>query len=314
MRQVLIAGTGGLTLIVGTVAATLAAWPIGREPAKIQLTGDVQRGAYLARASGCIACHTNFEDGGAPLAGGAPLVTDFGTFYPPNITTDPEHGIGGWNVEQFAMAVRQGIAPDGHAYYPAFTYPFYADFSDQDIADLWAAFQTVAPVAESAPSHEVGFPFDQRWGLKLWRAAYLDDPQTEPVEGRSDVWNRGRELVRGATHCGACHTGRNLAGGRIANAVFAGNDALPGGNKAPSILPDVLAERGWTVANLSYALQSGVTPSGDVFGGSMGEVVQYGTRYLSKDDLRAMAVYLLDSELPEEEGMAALPVSQPIYD
>lgn len=306
MRRVLVGAA--VLAISGTAAiAALVVWPVGRPPAEINLTGDVQRGAYLARASGCIACHTNFEEGSAPLAGGAPLETPFGVFYPPNITTDPEHGIGDWSLPDFAMAVRQGVSPDGAPFFPAFAYPFYADFSDQDIADMWAAFQTVAPVAEAAPSHEVGFPFNQRWGLKLWRAFFMHDPQTEPVEGKSDDWNRGRQLVRGAAHCGACHTGRNLVGGRRPDAVFAGNDDLPGGNKAPSILPGDLAERGWSVTNLSYALQSGVTPSGDVFGGSMGEVVQNGTRFLSKADLKAMAIYLLDSDLPEGRALAGIP-------
>lgn len=296
MRPVLKFGAAAAVLGVAIVAA-LAAWPVGVEPEPIELVGDIERGAYLARASGCIACHTNFEDGGAPLAGGAPLPTDFGTFYPPNITTDPDFGIGAWTVEDFARAVRQGIGPDGEPYYPTFTYPFYADFSDQDIADLWAAFQTVPPVAENAPSHDVVFPFNQRWGLKLWRAAYLDDPETEPVDGQSDVWNRGRELVRGATHCGACHTERNLAGARVLDAVFAGNDALPGGNDAPSIRsPDLLAG-GWTISNLAYALRTGITPSGDAFGGSMGEVVMYGTSFLTQADLEAMATYLLDSDV-----------------
>ena len=215
MRQFLIAGIAGLSLAGATTVAALVAWPIGSDPRKIEPEGDVQRGAYLARASGCVACHTNFEEGGAALAGGAPLNTDFGTFYPPNLTTDPDHGLGNWDVEQFAKAIRQGIAPDGTPYYPAFTYPFYANFSDQDIADLWAAFQTVAPVAESTPEHDVGFPFDQRWGLKLWRAAFFGAPETAPVDGKSAEWNRGRELVRGAAHCAACHTGRNLAGGRV---------------------------------------------------------------------------------------------------
>lgn len=71
MRQV-IAGVVGLALVGTAATAALVMWPVGQEPAKIELAGDVQRGAYLARASGCIACHTNFEDGGAPLAGGAP--------------------------------------------------------------------------------------------------------------------------------------------------------------------------------------------------------------------------------------------------
>lgn len=314
MRQVLIAGIAGLSLAGATTVAALVAWPIGRDPEKIELTGDVQRGAYLARASGCIACHTNYEEGGAPLAGGAPLVTDFGTFYPPNLTTDSDHGLGDWDVEKFAKAVRQGIAPDGTPYYPAFTYPFYADFSDQQIADLWAAFQTVPPVATSAPQHDVGFPFDQRWGLKLWRAAFFSDPQTEPVANRSAEWNRGRELVRGAAHCSACHTGRNLAGGRDPNAFFAGNDALPGGNKAPAILPDALAERGWTIDNLSYALRSGITPSGDVFGGSMGEVVQNGTSFLTNADLQAMATYLMEGEVAADSAIASVATPQPTYD
>lgn len=290
------------TALGAAAVAALAAWPIGVPADAVNISGDVGRGAYLARASGCIACHTDFEGGGAPLAGGAPLETDFGTFYPPNITTDPEHGIGAWQVEDFARAVRQGIDPDGNPYYPSFTYAFYADFSDQDIADLWAAFQTVAPVAQSAPAHDVGFPFDQRWGLKAWRAAFLVDPQTEPVAGRSDAWNRGRALVRGATHCGACHTERNFAGGRVIDTVFAGNDALPGGNKAPPIRPGDLREGGWTTANLAYALKTGITPSGDAFGGSMGEVVMYGTGFLNAADLDAMATYLINSDVaaPQE--------------
>jgi mono/diheme cytochrome c family protein len=297
-------GTLAVAAIGAAAAGAVAVWPVGTPPEPIAVAGDVQRGAYLARASGCIACHTNFEEGGAPLAGGAPLDTPFGTFYPPNLTTDPEHGIGAWTVEQFAQAVRQGVSPEGEPYYPTFTYPFYADFSDQQIADLWAAFQTVAPVAEPAPENEVGFPFDMRWGLKLWRAAFLTDPPTEPVPGRSDAWNRGRELVRGAAHCGACHSERNLAGGRVGRTPFAGNDALPGGSRAPSILPDALAERGWTVSNLAYALKTGVTPAGDVFGGSMVEVVQNGTSFLSKADLAAIATYLLDSDVAEDERVA----------
>jgi len=84
--------------------------------------------------------------------------------------------------------------------------------------------------------------------------------------------------------------------------VFSGNDDLPGDNAAPSIRPRALRDDGWTVSNLAYALQSGITPSGDVFGGSMGEVVQNGTRYLTKADLTAMATYLLDNDLAGAEA------------
>lgn len=302
MRRVVVYSTG-VAALAAAALITVIAWPVGSAPAPITPAGNADRGAYLARASGCIACHSDFEAGAAPLAGGAPLETDFGTFYPPNLTTDPDHGIGGWTAETFAKAVRQGIGPDGTPYFPAFPYPFYAEFSDQEIADLWAAFQTVAPVSEAAPDHEVGFPFDQRWGLKLWRAAFFHDPGTASLPDRSDAWNRGRELVRGAAHCGACHTPRNFAGGRDLGAIFAGNAELPGGSKAPSIRAEDLERNGWTVPALSYALQSGVTPSGDVFGGSMAEVVRDGTRFLSPQDRAAMATYLLDPDAGEAERM-----------
>ncbi|UWR06597.1 MULTISPECIES: cytochrome c [Ruegeria] len=276
--------------------AAVIAWPIGLTPQLPDLTGDVDRGAYLARAGGCIACHTNFAEGGAPLAGGVKLKTPFGTLYSPNLTTDPDHGIGGWTIEEFAKAVRQGVAPDGQPYYPAFPYPFYAEFTDQDIADLWAAFQTVPPAATPSRAQEMAFPFNQRWGLKLWRAAFLDPPRTDPVPGKGDVWNRGRLLVEGATHCAACHTGRNLLGARKSDSErFRGSDALPGGDKAPAIDSATLQRRGWTVDSLAYALRTGIMPDGDVFGGAMGEVVTYGTRFLTEEDHRAMATYLLDA-------------------
>ena len=290
----------GLALTAGAGVISLIAWPIGVEPEPIILAGDIDRGAYLARASGCIACHTHNAAGGSPLAGGAPLKTDFGIIHPPNLTTDPDNGIGNWSVEEFAMAVRQGVSPDGKPYYPAFTYAFYANFSDQDIADLWAAFRTVSPVAERSPEHELRPPFNQRWGLKLWRAAFLSRPETEPVPGQTVSWNRGRWLVRGAAHCGACHTARNFAGARVQGQSLAGNGRLPGGGRAPSILPKDLRSRGWTTDDLAYSLKTGITPDGDIFGGSMAEVVNFGTSFLNDTDLKAMATYVMNDDGKED--------------
>lgn len=282
--------------VFGAVATTaLVAWPIGQFNGPISLEGNASKGAYLARASGCIACHTNVEEGGAPLAGGVKLDTPFGTLFSPNLTTDPEHGIGDWSIDEFARAVRQGVSPEGEPYYPAFTYPFYGNFTDQEIADLWAAFQTVPAVEKPSKDQEMAFPFNQRWGLKLWRAAFLTAPSTEPVEGKDEVWNRGRELVEGAAHCAACHTGRNFAGARKSDSQhFRGSTSLPGGGKAPAIDYASLQKQGWTVNSLTYALRTGVKPDGDAFGGSMGEVVMYGTRFLTEEDRKAMATYLMD--------------------
>jgi mono/diheme cytochrome c family protein len=258
------------------------------------LQGDVQRGTYLARAGGCIACHTDTEAGGAPLAGGAALQTPFGSFVPSNLTTDPDHGIGAWTVADFARAVRHGVSPEGQPYYPAFPSAFYSRLTDQDIADLWAAFQTVPPVAQPAADSRAPFPFSFRAGLKLWRAVYRDHPPAGPVAGQDEVWNRGLALAEGIAHCGACHTPRNVLGGLKTAARLSGAEGLPGGGKAPAITAEALRNSDWSEEDLAYALEDGQMPDGDVFGGSMAKVVRHGTAYLTFTDRAAIAHYLLN--------------------
>ena len=296
----------GSSLVVAALATALGVGVVLKTaptpPPQIDQSGTPQRGAYLARAGGCIACHTNTSAGGKPLAGGAPLETPFGRFVPPNITPDESHGIGGWSAGQFARALRQGVSPDGAPYYPAFPHAFYADLSDTDVADLWAAFQTVTPVAERAPDSDIAFPFNQRWGLWLWRAAFREPARTAPRPDKSEAWNRGKWLSEGVAHCGACHTARNGLGGRsLPDGHFAGSDALPGGDSAPAITPDALRENGWTVSSLGSALSTGLMPDGDVFGGAMAEVVDQGTTWLNKSDRRAIATYLLNADFSDSQ-------------
>ncbi len=286
--------TGAVLALAGIATGAVVLRPVFPQRPAIELEGDAARGAYLARMSGCIACHTNTRDGGAPLAGGLALETGFGTFYSPNLTTDERFGIGAWTVNEFATAVRMGISPQGEPYYPAFPFPFYSKFSDQDVADLWAAFRTVPPVAVESKRQDLNFPYSFRPGLKLWRSAFLDLSPFEPEPDESDLWNRGKFIVEGPAHCGACHTPRNFAGAREAEQRLHGADGLPGGGKSPPITTARLKEKGWTVSNLKYALRTGVLPDGDAFGGAMGEVVRDGTSFLSDEDLTAIATYLLE--------------------
>lgn len=282
--------------LAGAAFAVLHVWPIGRPEMIEDIAGDPARGAYLARMSGCIACHTDMSGGGQPLAGGVRLPTDFGTFYSPNLTTDPGHGIGSWTIQDFAVALRQGISPEGTPYYPSFPYPFYSAFSDQDVADLWAAFKTVPPVSVPSKPHDMMPPFNLRAGLKVWRALYhIPETFTADPE-KSDLWNRGKFIVEGPAHCGACHTPRNLLGARQAEMALHGAEKLPDGGKSPPITSAALKKEGWTVNALKYALQTGIMPNGDVFGGSMGEVVRDGTAFLSDEDRTAIATYLLERD------------------
>lgn len=292
-RLAIILGVTSVAALVGWNSLPLLA-NVGPEKLNAE-AGDVARGAYLARTSGCIACHTRTDDGGAPLAGGPGLETPFGTFYAPNLTTDVEHGIGSWTLEQFASALRKGISPEGLPYYPAFPYSFYTGLSDQDIADLWAAFQTVPAVADSVPEHELSFPFSQRNGLYLWQTMFFAKGRLNGSASTDEKYRRGEYLVESAAHCAACHTPRNLLGGLERDRDYTGSvSMLQSEGLIPAITPRALTEAGWSVKDLAWALQSGIKPDGDVFGGSMGEVVRDGTAYLRPGDLEAMAHYLLN--------------------
>jgi len=292
----------GVLLSILCIGAAITYWlwqPITPTLQWEALAGNPERGAYLARMSGCITCHTDSQAGSVALSGGKALKTPFGEFRAPNITTDKVHGIGSWTPQQFAIAVREGISPEGKPYYPAFPYTFYTQFSDQDIADLWAAFQTVPPVSIPDPKQTIAYPFNIREGLKFWRALYFKAEHFEPEPFQKDsqhteTYNRGKFIVEVAAHCAACHTPRNALGAlESENHLSGGVDSAQ--NKVPSITASALLKKGWTKDDLAYALQTGITPDGDVFGGSMSDIVEQGTAFLSWQDLIAISEYLFNA-------------------
>ncbi len=260
----------------------------------------VARGAYLFDAAGCLGCHTA-EKGGAPLAGGRPLETPFGTFVSPNITSDAQHGLGQWSEADFVRAMREGRAPDGSAYYPVFPFTSFAGMTDADLGDLWAYLQTVEPVAQPNRPHEVSFPFTTRWPALAWQWLFFEPAAFQPSADQSETWNRGAYLVRHLGHCGECHTARDRFGVMDETRFLAGTLHGPEGKKVPNITPDKDSGIGdWASLDVTYFLETGFLPDGDFTGGAMEEVVENTTSRLTDDDRAAMAEYMLS--LPALEG------------
>ncbi len=236
--------------------------------------------------AGCASCHTDFERDGPPYAGGPPLESDFGVFRGPNITPDPDHGIGGWSETDFVRALKHGVSPSGQPYYPAFPYLSYARMTDRDAADLHAYLRTVAPVPEAAPDHDLKFPFSLRTALWGWRLLYFD-----PANDPTDTGTRGGYLAHALAHCGECHTPRNRFGAPKAHLAM-GGARLGDGDVAGNLTPDPETGLDWDAADLRFFLQTGLTPDGDAAGGAMALVVEHSTSRMTADDLDALVVWM----------------------
>lgn len=277
-------------LVAVPVIGVLIAWYLFSGPTlpdrRFTAQGDAENGQYLLKMGGCMACH------GVGLAGGAPLETSFGTFHPPNITPDPDHGLGGWTLQDFGNALTLGHGPDGTKYYPAFPYTSYSRLTEQDVADLWAAIRTFAPVAEDTPDHTLATALGARWVLTPWQSLYFRPRPFEPDPERGATWNRGAYIVTGLGHCGECHTPRGSLGGKNPVKRLAGNKLTPTGESAPDITGPALKARGWTPETLAQGLATGMRPDGTSMTGTMAEVVTHATSHLTAEDRAAIAEYL----------------------
>jgi len=248
---------------------------------------NLGEGEYLFHVAGCQTCHT--EEDGEPLAGGRAFETPYGVFYAPNITPDHDTGIGRWTQDQFVAALKQGLAPDGSAYYPVFPYPSYRLIDDSDAGKLFDYLMSRPPVRRLNRAHEPAW-WLTRWMMPAWQWWFLDSPPERPVDPEL---RRGQYLVDALGHCGECHTPRSLGGALDRERYLAGTSDGPEGDKVPNITPH--REQGigkWDADELDYFLESGELPDGDYTGGMMSEVIDNGTSRLTSKDRAAIVRYL----------------------
>lgn len=245
---------------------------------------SIQRGAYLINAGGCISCHEGQEGGG--LSGGMALASDFGTFYAPNITPDPETGIGQWQGSDFLLALQHGRGPQGRFYFPAFPYRAYAGMTDQDVLDIGAYLLAQDPVVNRVPSHETPL-WLQRWMLAGWNFMADLAGEAAPVISDDEDLLRGAYLARNLGHCGECHTPRNGLGIPLLDQEFAG--ATLGESLAEAIDAEALAN--WSAEDFAFFLFLGMKPDGEFVGGEMESVIEHNTAMLTDEDRGALAAF-----------------------
>ena len=281
-------------IILGAIGAGVA-WFLTAPKQMASLpdhTPDIENGELVFWTGGCVACHATKDAEGDDLlvlTGGLEFVTDFGTFYAPNISPDPDHGIGDWSALDLVNAMKFGTSPDGAHYYPAFPYTSYARMEVTDIIDLKAFLDTLPATEHQPPAHDVGFPFNIRRSLGGWKLLNMSDDWVAEVTDPKAV--RGREIVEGAGHCSECHTPRDPLGGLRKGQWLAGGPNPDGEGRIPNITPSDDGIGSWAEEDIAYYLETGFTPDFDSVGGSMGEVVDNMSK-LPAEDREAIAAYL----------------------
>jgi len=292
----------GATILIAAASAVAIPDAYGQaSPQTGALTRD-EYGLYMARAADCMPCHT--RPGGTPFAGGLEISTPFGTLSTPNITPDPDTGIGRWSDDQFYAALHDGIGHAGEYLYPVMPFPSYTKMTREDDLAIKRYLFSLKPVfAPRAPS-AMAFPFNVRKSLLAWRELYFTPGTFKPNPVHSADWNRGAYLVQGAGHCGACHTPRNLLGASETSARLAGGVVAQW--LAPNISSDPLAGIGdRTIAQITDFLRTGANANMGVAFGPMAEVVHNSLHYLTDADVRSIAVYLKEGPDRKEPAQVA---------
>jgi len=262
----------------------------------------VERGRVLAGFGDCTACHSR-EDG-APFAGNYPLRTPFGTIYTSNITPDRDTGIGTWSKDAFRRALKDGVDREGNHLYPAFPYDHFTKVKEDDIEAIYAYLMSaVEPVKEVTRGNELGFPFNIRATLYVWKALFLDKTPFKPDPSKDAEWNEGAYLVEGLGHCGACHTPRNFMGAETSPAYGGGSAE---GWYAPPLNADSLSQQPWTKTQYVLYLMDGWQAQHGMAAGPMTPVVN-ALHKQNEIDVFAIAAYvatLRGAAKPVEEAAA----------
>lgn len=278
--------------------------PTGALP-EVAGAGLAARGEYLARAADCIGCHT--AQFGKPFAGGLAFTLPVGTLYSTNITPDRETGIGEWTDNEFVKAMHEGIGRNGLRLYPAFPYTAYTLLTRNDVLAIKAYLFTLKPVHATPPDNEMSFPFNQRYLMGFWDVLYNPARRFQPNIDRTPAWNRGAYLTEALGHCGECHTPRNLLQGLDAGKKFGG--AMINGWQAYNMTSDQRSGLGaWSDEQLVDYLSTGHAEGRSTAAGPMALVFNNSLRFLTRDDIRAMAEYL--RTVPPMHKSADLAVTQ----
>jgi mono/diheme cytochrome c family protein len=252
---------GRLAVLAGNLTLAL--------PAAAPAQSDLDRGKYLMSSIvACGNCHTPkfgpLKD--VEFAGGFPIKTPAFDAVTPNITPDPNTGVGKWTDAQLATAIRDCKRPDGSLIGPPMACELYRNISDRDVRALVAYMKQVKPVANKVEKSKYHMPLPPAYGPPVTSV-----PEVSPA----DKVAYGRYLAGPLGHCIECHTPMGAQPGRrdYAGKLGAGGEPFEGPwgvVLGANITPDRETGIGnWTDDQIKAAITKGVRPDGTALKGPM---------------------------------------------
>jgi mono/diheme cytochrome c family protein len=254
-----------------------------------QAETPLERGTYLMQSIvACGNCHTPKGPGGEvpgmELAGGFTVTDDAFVAVAPNITPDPETGIGRWTDAQIIAAIREGKRPDGSIIGPPMPIGFYRGMSDTDVKAIVAILRETKAVKNAVPKSQYKIPLPTSYGPPV--TSVPDVPKT-------DRRRYGEYLATSLGHCMECHTPLVNGVADVQNRLGAGGNKFQGPfgvSVARNLTPDKAHGLGnWTDMQIKTAIASGVRPDGERLKPPM--AYSYYAK-ISGDDLNMLVVYL----------------------
>ena len=292
-------------LLLGVLAAIIVSATVGWRPfvgprtrALTDRTSAVSearlaRGQYLVGAvSGCLACHSDVDTGrGVPsepaMSGSGKVMAPEGLpwLVAPNLTPDPETGIGTWSDDMLARGIREGVGADGRALFPMMPYPMYRQMSDEDLASVVVYLRSLFPVRNPLPRTTVPFPPGPLINS-------IPEPLETPVEDLDlrDPVRRGEYLATLAA-CADCHTPMDDRNERIAGLEFGGGFVLRDG--AGPVASSNLTPDASGIPYYTEELFVDTMRMGRVVTRQLNDIMPWWIyQHMTDDDLRAIFAYL----------------------
>ena len=259
----------------------------------------MHRGEYLVHAvAKCMGCHSKYEEKAEHQKGEPPaLLSKEGAgavlfesaeagvrIVGPNLTSDPETGLGKWSDDAIARAIREGIADDGHALFPLMPYEHFRIMSDEDLASVVVFLRSLPPVRNELPPAKIPFLFAR---LTLG----VPQPVTEPVPepDRLTPATQGAYLAKLGT-CTDCHTPRNSRFQPIPELEMAGGTPMGWGDGAATanLTPDASGIVYYDEAQFIEAIRTGYVGARTL----NSAMPWWEFRNMTDDDLKAVFAWL----------------------